>query len=218
MGSGLVVRRILRAGLVGALDGIERMLRREHSAGAGRTVNGELAVLDAVFIQPVKHLSSLVRVHADELLVRLAAEIIAVVDDISHVGLNGIFDAVFLLNDGARSGHGTAGIIERAAGLGGHFKHDNLLSALSDSFKRSRQAGAAGADDHNVRIRFLGSSRENEAAHQHRHSDQQRNQLLHGWFPPVRLVKWVMQIIHECQGARKARPDTGINSLLSLTL
>ena len=79
-----------------------------------------------------------------------------VVDDVSNVALDGIFDALFLLDDGARSGHGARSEVQSAAGLGGHFQHDDLLSALGNSLQRSRQAAATRTHDHDVRIGFLG--------------------------------------------------------------
>lgn len=92
-------------------------------------------------------------VHADQLLVGLAAEVVAVVDDVGHVEIDGVLDAFFLLDDGACCGHGAAGKVERAAGGRRHFQNDDLLRAGFRGVDGGGEARAARADDDEIGVR-----------------------------------------------------------------
>ena len=210
---GLVVRLVFRARLIGTLDGEERMLRREHRTVAGGAVDGVSVVLQAGLIEPVEYSGRLVGVNTHERLIGLSTQIAADAQDIRHIILHAVLHALFLLDDGARSGHGAAGVVQRTAGLGGHFQHDDLLRALGRSLQRSRQAAAARADHDHISIGALGKSREHEAGHQHRQDEQQGNQLVHVVFL-LFVVRCVCFKIYTNVRARTRRALTLCHELL----
>ena len=186
---GLVHRLVVWGRLVGALHGVERVLRREHGAVAGRTVHGIGVVLQAALVEPVEHLGRLIGVQGHQLQAGLAAEVAAVLHDVGDVGLHAILDALFLLDDGARGGHGAAGVVERAAGLGGHLQHDDVRSALIDRLQRSGKSAAARADDHHVRVGLLRGCRHHEAGQQHAKAERQSHEPFHLFSLLYRLSK-----------------------------
>lgn len=176
----LILGRIVRARLIGTRHGIQLMLRSEHAALAGGAHGREVVFRQTVIPQPLNRIHVLIHIGTDE---RFVAQMRAVVQDILNIALLGVLDAVNLLNDGFRAGHGAGRKVQRAAGLAGLFQHDYALCAVVDRFNRRGQSAAARANDDDIRALcrfFCRCSR--QSGEDHRHGQDGRQNLLHKFF------------------------------------
>ena len=192
----LVALAVDGLGLVASGIGIELVFRREHRL-MPFLVRGELAILQAVFPQPVHRRSHQLAVFVEQVGIGAAAMLRPGVDHVLIQHVHAVLQqAILALDDGIGTHQSTARHVQVAAGLSGFFNDDNLFRPVLNGADSRGQASGARAHHQQVR-RLIGGFGQagSDDGYQQQSRCQQRDPFFHLRDPPHRFS------LHETTGA-----------------